>query len=49
MITTHEKGERSRAVTAISYNTRNLHDNTCQGNTANTEANRFYKEIIITI
>jgi len=43
MITTHDKGVPSHVVTAISYNTRNLHDSTCQVNTANTEANRFYK------
>ena len=49
MITTHEKGVPSHAVTAVSYNTRNLHDNTCQGNSANTEAKRFYKEMTITI
>ena len=49
MITSHEKGVPSNAVTAISYNTRNLHDNTCQGNSANTEVKRFYKEMMITI
>jgi hypothetical protein len=49
MITTHEKGVPLHTVTAISYNTRNLHDNTYQGNSANTEANRFYKEMIITV
>jgi len=49
MITTHEKGVPSHAVTAISYNTRNLHDNTCQGNTAGTEANRFSRDMTITI
>jgi len=37
MITAHEKGVPSHAVTAISYNTRNLHDNTCQVSSANIQ------------